>query len=252
VEQDIGFWVAALAAAMLVGAGKGGIPLVGTLGVPVAALAISPVVAAGILLPVYVISDMFGLWAYRREYDRRVLAILLPGALAGIAVGWATARIVPEAAVTLVVGVICVAFALNLLIRRRVTVGARRAEVAPGLFWGAVTGFTSFVSHSGAPPYQVYTLPLKMPKAVFAGTSTIAFAVINAVKLVPYWQLGMLAPGNLKVAAVLAVAAVVAVFAGVWLVKILPERLFYRIVTWSLLLISVKLIRDGMHGLGWV
>jgi uncharacterized membrane protein YfcA len=125
----------------------------------------------------------------------------------------------------------------------------KRAEVAPGVFWGAVTGFTSFVSHAGAPPYQVYTLPLGLTKAVFAGTSTIAFAVINAVKLVPYYALGQLSPGNLKTAAVLAVPAAVAVFAGVRLVKWLPERLFFQIVTWALLLISIKLIWDGIAAL---
>ena len=45
-----------------------------------------------------------------------------------------------------------------------------RDRVAPGLFWGTIAGFTSFVSHSGGPPYQVYTLPLGMKKAVYAGT----------------------------------------------------------------------------------
>lgn len=243
------FWVAAVVAAMLVGMGKGGIPLVGMLGVPVAALVISPVTAAGLLLPVYVVSDLFGLYAYRRAYDARVLAILLPGAVVGIALGWATARLVPEAAVTLLVGAIGVVFALNLLIRKGRETGARRAEVAPGLFWGAVTGFTSFVSHSGAPPYQVYTLPLGMEKAVFAGTATIAFAVINAVKLIPYWQLGQLSLDNLEIAAILSVPAVPAVFAGVWLVRVLPSAAFFGIVTWSLLAISAKLVRDGISGL---
>jgi uncharacterized protein len=117
------------------------------------------------------------------------------------------------------------------------------------LYWGAVTGFTSFVSHAGAPPYQVYTLPLGMAKAVFAGTSTIAFAIINAVKLVPYYALGQLGLENLEMAAVLSVPAVVAVFAGVGLVKRMPERLFFRLVTWALLVISVKLIWDGARGL---
>lgn len=88
-----------------------------------------------------------------------------------------------------------------------------------------------------------------MPKAVFAGTSTIAFAVINAVKLVPYWQLGQLSAGNLKHAALLFVPSVVAVFAGVRLVQWLPERLFFQLVTWSLLLISLKLVWDGARGL---
>ena len=41
-------------------------------------------------------------------------------------------------------------------------------------------------SHAGAPPYQVYVLPLGLEKTVFAGTTTIFFAFVNAVKLVPY------------------------------------------------------------------
>jgi uncharacterized protein len=247
--MDIWFWAAAVVAASLVGMGKGGVPIVGMLAVPVMALVMNPVMAAGMLLPVYVVSDVFGLYAYRHAFDRRVLAIMLPGAVVGIAVGWATASVVPEAAVTLLVGLIGLAFALNLIIKRAVVAEPKRPEVAPGLFWGAVTGFTSFVSHAGAPPYQVYTLPLGLTKAVFAGTSTIAFAVINAVKLVPYYALGQLNLGNLQMAAVLAVPAVIAVFAGVRLVNVMPERLFFRLVTWALLAISVKLIWDGVQGL---
>jgi uncharacterized protein len=247
--EEIGFWVAAVVAAALVGMGKGGVPIVGMLAVPVMALVMNPVMAAGMLLPVYVVSDMFGLYAYRHAFDRRVLSIVVPGAIVGIGVGWATASVVPEAAVTLLVGAIGVAFALNLILRKPVVTEPTEPQVAPGLFWGAVTGFTSFVSHAGAPPYQVYTLPLGMAKAVFAGTSTIAFAIINAVKLVPYYALGQLGLENLEMAAVLSVPAVVAVFAGVGLVKRMPERLFFRLVTWALLVISVKLIWDGARGL---
>ncbi len=247
--EATGYWVVAVVAAALVGMGKGGVPVVGMLGVPVMALVMSPVLAAGLLLPVYVVSDIFGLYAYRRAFDRRVLAIVLPGAMVGVGVGWATASVVPEAVVTLLVGAIGLAFALNLLIRKPVRTAPKRAEVAPGLFWGAVAGFTSFVSHAGAPPYQVYTLPLGMQKAVFAGTSTIAFAAINAAKLLPYYALGQLSPGNLQVAALLAIPASLAVFAGVKLVNWLPERLFFRIVTWTLLLISIKLLWDGGRGL---
>ncbi|MCB6178520.1 sulfite exporter TauE/SafE family protein [Rhodobacter sp. Har01] len=243
------FWVAAVTASVLVGLSKGGLPLIGMLAVPVLALAISPVAAAGLLLPVYVVSDVFGLWAYRQVFDRRVLAIVLPGAVVGIALGWATARVVPEAAVTALVGGIGVAFASRLLVRQTAGRMARPARVGPGLFWGLVTGFTSFVSHSGGPPWQVYTLPLGMPKAVFAGTSTIAFAAINAVKLLPYWHLGQLSPGNLKLAALLFVPASLAVFAGVRLVRWLPERLFFQLVTWTLLAISLKLLWDGGWGL---
>ncbi|NEY90764.1 sulfite exporter TauE/SafE family protein [Tabrizicola oligotrophica] len=239
------FWTCAIAAAALVGMGKGGMPVVGMLGVPVLSLAISPVTAAGLLLPVYVLSDMFGLYAYRHAFDRRVLAILMVGVTVGVGLGWATASITPEWLVTTIVGLIGAVFALRLLTRRG-EVARREAEVAPGLFWGAVTGFTSFVSHSGAPPFQVYVLPLGLQKMVFAGTNTILFAYLNGIKLVPYWALGQFSPGNLKVAVLLMPAAAVAVFAGVKLVKIVPEKLFFQIITWALLGISLKLIWDGL------
>lgn len=243
------FWALAALAAATVGAGKGGLPIVGMLAVPILSLAISPVTAAGLLLPVYVVSDMFGLYAYRREFDRRVLAIACVGMTAGVMIGWATASIVTEAEVTLVVGLVGLAFALNLLIKRNLTPDPRPPQLGKGLFWTTVAGFTSFVSHSGAPPYQVFTLPLGMRKAVFAGTATIAFAYVNALKLIPYYFLGQLSLQNLEVAAMLAPVAAAAVFGGVWVVRHLPERLFFQLVTWALLLISIKLVWDGATGL---
>jgi uncharacterized membrane protein YfcA len=247
--EGLFFWAVALTAAVFVGMGKGGLPVVGMLSVPTLALATSPVTAAGLLLPVYVVSDMFGLWAYRHEFNARVIWIILPGALVGITLGWATATVVPEPLVTLTVGLIGLVFALNLLLRRKKDAPARPADVPRGLFWGVITGFTSFVSHSGGPPFQVYVLPLKLTKTVFAGTSTIAFAIINAVKLIPYWALGQFSPDNLHVAVLLMPVAAMAVFAGVRLVRVLPEALFFKLVTWALLLVSVKLIWDGVHGM---
>lgn len=244
--EGAGFWVFAALAAALVGLGKGGMPVVGMLGVPVLSLALPSVTAAGLLLPVYVVSDLFGLWAYRGAFDRRVLAILIPAVTAGVGLGWATAAITPEWLVTVLVGMIGALFALRLLWSAGTAAKARRAEVAPGLGWGALTGFTSFVSHSGAPPFQIYVLPLGLPKMVYAGTNTILFAWLNAIKLVPYWALGQLSAQNLKVAAMLVPVAAVSVLAGVRLVRILPQALFFRLVTWALLLVSVKLVADGI------
>ncbi|WP_436405756.1 sulfite exporter TauE/SafE family protein, partial [Albidovulum sp.] len=235
------FWGLGCLAAALVGLSKGGLPVVGMLAVPVLALAVSPVAAAGLLLPVYVASDLIGLFAYRRAFDRRVLAILAPAAVLGIGLGWMTAAAVSDRLVTGIVGAIGTAFALTLLLGPRPEgAGPGRARVVPGIVWGAVTGYTSFVSHAGAPPYQVYVLPLRLEKTVFAATTTVFFAFVNAVKLVPYWALGQLSAENLKAAAILSIPAVAAVLAGVWLVRVLPERLFFRLVTWALLAVSLK------------
>ena len=244
--EDVIFWAAAVIAAILVGLSKGGLPVVGMLSVPVFSLVISPVAAAGILLPIYVLSDMFGLYAYRHFYDRRVLSILIPAAAFGIAAGWATASRVPDWAVGGLVGLIGAAFAINLLLRRAPAVATKNPEVAPGVFWGILTGFTSFVSHAGAPPDQVYVLPLGLDKLTFAGTSTITFAAVNAMKLVPYYALGQLSAQNLHVAAILALPAVAAVWLGVWLVRIIPQKAFFTAVTWALLAISIELVRKAI------
>ncbi len=243
--EEVGFWTAAVIASVLVGMGKGGIPSVGMLSVPILALVMTPVAAAGLLLPVYVLSDMFGLYAYRKDFDRKVLLYMVPGMLVGIGLAWATAHIVPEWGVTILIGAIGVAFALDLIFRRKGARQAKPARVLPGQFWGAVSGFTSFVSHSGGPPYQIYTLPLGMAKLAYAGTSTIFFAIVNAAKIVPYWQLGQLHMGNLKTAALLMPVAALSVFAGVKLLKVLPEKRFFQLVTWTLLLVSIKLVADG-------
>jgi uncharacterized protein len=244
-DLDLTFVLAAGVAALLVGLSKGGLSMVGVLGTPVLALAISPVQAAALLLPIYVVSDMVGLWSYRREFDRRNLLILLPAAIGGILLGWATASLVSERMVGLMIGAIGIGFCINAWRLRNSVLRPKPADVPRGLFWGAITGFSSFVSHSGGPPFQVYLLPQQLPKAVFAGTTTIAFAVINAVKLVPYWSLGQLNTTNLRTSTWLMPLAIGGALAGVRLVRVMPQRSYFGFVYVMLFLVSIKLIADA-------
>ena len=131
------------------------------------------------------------------------------------------------------------------MVKRANTV-PRPADVPRGLFWGTIAGFTSFVSHTGGPPYQMYVLPQRLEKMVFAGTSTIIFAIINALKLIPYWALGEFNPGNLEVAAILSPVAIAGAIAGYKLTSVIPQKLFFRLVEVTLALVSVKLIFDAL------
>lgn len=246
IDAQWAFVLAAIPAAFAVGMGKGGVPMIGILSVPILSMVMSPIAAAGLLLPVYVVSDMFGVWAYRREFSWRNLIILMPSAAIGIGIGWASASYVTDAEIMLAVGLIGLAFCFNRWFSRDSAV-VRPADVPRGIFWGTIAGFTSFATHAGGPPYQMYVVPQKLPKMVYAGTSTILFAAINAMKLVPYWALGQLSPANLKVTALLLPVAVAATFIGVRLTRIIPEQLFYRFVMTALFLLSVKLVIDGFR-----
>ncbi|MFY8178221.1 MAG: TSUP family transporter, partial [Limnohabitans sp.] len=78
-------------AAFLVGLSKGGLSSVGMLAVPLLSLVMSPVKAAVLLLPVFVVSDMVGIWLYRKHFDVSNLKILIPAGCLGVLVGWLTA-----------------------------------------------------------------------------------------------------------------------------------------------------------------
>jgi uncharacterized membrane protein YfcA len=244
---DVYFLLLASLAAFFVGLSKGGLPAIGSLGVPILALLISPVKAAALLLPIYIVSDMVGIWLYRRDYSARILKILIPAAMAGIFVGWLLAAYLSDRMVALMVGLLGVGFCLNTWLRRGRHIDAPRpASVPKGLFWGSLCGFTSFVSHSGGPPFQIYALPQGLPKAVFAGTSTILFAVINLAKLPPYMQLRPYSVEDLKAAALLVPAALIGTVFGAWLTRRIADKVFFMTVQIALFGISCKLIFDGL------
>ncbi|MEL6573071.1 MAG: sulfite exporter TauE/SafE family protein [Pseudomonadota bacterium] len=246
--EGVAFWILASLAAFCLGMSKGGVPVVSAMSVPLLALVISPVVAAGMLLPVYIAADVFGVYAYRKHCHLRIFQIFAIAMPVGVLIGYLTSSSVPDAVVTLVIGVTCFCFALYNLLRPTLLQEPRDPPVGSGLFWGTITGFTSFVSHAGAPPYQVYVLPLGLDKMTFAGTMTVAFAYINLVKLIPYYALGQITLANLQIAVWLVVPAVFGVFIGVKLVRHVPQKLFFQIVAWALFLISLRLIWSGTTG----
>lgn len=248
---DWHFYLAAIPAVLLMGLSKGGFSGLAILSTPLVSMVTSPVRAAAVMLPILIVQDAVSVWAYRHEWSRRNLAILLPGALAGIAAGYLLARHVSDAAVTLAVGVVSAGFVLWQWLKHTRTgeLAAEPADVPKGLFWGTVSGFTSFISHTGGPPFQVYTLPQRMSPAEYAGTTTMFFAIINLVKLVPYFLLGQFDTQNLSQSASLLPLAIVATFVGVWLVRRVPAEKFFLLIYGLTLVVGLKLVWDGIAGL---
>jgi len=247
VNSPLYFWLAGCAA-LLVGLSKGGLPAIGMLAVPLLSLVMSPVKAAVLLLPIYVVSDAMGIWLYRRDYSAVNLRILIPAGIFGVFVGWLTASLVSDRVITFLIGTMGVAFCLNLWLRKQAAAPALPAHAAKGWFWGTLAGFTSFISHAGAPPFQVYMLPQKLPKAEFAGTATLVFAVINAAKILPYQNLRPYSTETLWSAITLIPFALVGAASGAYLTRRIADVWFYRMVQMGLFAVSLKLIFDVVRG----
>ena len=118
-----------------------------------------------------------------------------------------------------------------------------------GMFWGAVSGFTSFMTQGGGPPFQVHVLPQRLPKMTLVGTTTIFFAVINLLKIGPYFALDQFTTKNFTTSLMLLPMAVLANFSGIWLVRRTPTDLFYQIAYILLFVISLVLFWQGLSAI---
>ncbi len=246
------FWIIAVFAAVTVGLGKGGLPVIASLAVPSLSLFMSPITAAGLLLPVYIVSDIFALFFYRKDFDIRVLKISIIGMTIGVLIGWFTANIVIEWVVTFIIGLMGVIFAINELFKNSIKkTKLKKFNQNKGIFLCSISGFTSFISHNGGPPWQIFVIPLGLSKVVYVGSSVIAFSYVNAIKVIPYFFLGQLNFESIKIASFLLIPASFAVYFGYLVVKLIPEKLFYLLVSWALLIISFKLIYDGLILSNW-
>ena len=246
--EDPRFYLLAVPAVLILGISKGGFGGgLGSLAVPLVALVVSPLQAAAVLLPILCVMDVHGAWVYRGRWDMANLRILMPAALIGLAVGTLTFSYLDARAIRVIIGVVAVGFTVHHWLGGLVAARAPRGvDAARGTFWGAVSGFTSFIAHASGPPMSVYLLPQRMDKTRFLATTIIFVLFMNYVKLVPYTWLGQFSAENLKTSLLLLPLAPLGMWLGIWLHRIVPEALFYRICYLLLFLAGLKLLYDGV------
>ncbi|WDR04896.1 sulfite exporter TauE/SafE family protein [Devosia rhodophyticola] len=245
---DPWFVAVAVTAVLIVGLSKSGLlGSLGVVGVPLLTLIMPAREAAGIMLPVLLAMDAIAIYAYRKQVNWHILKIMLPGAAVGMLFGWAIWAFVSDAVVLLMVGVITLLFVLDAILPIRKKLEGLPPSTPWGRFWGAFAGFTSFVSHTGGPPFQIYVLPQRLPPALYAGTSAYFFAMVNTAKLIPYFFLGQLSLHNLQLSAALAPVGMLGVLVGVFLVRRISAKHFYRIAYWLVFALALKLIWDSLN-----
>jgi uncharacterized protein len=246
-DHSILFWISAICAVTMVGISKAGFGAgVGVISTPLMALTIPVADAAALLLPLLILCDIVAVYSYGMGFHRRSIKVLLPGALIGIAIGsfFFGYFIGMDHVMRVGIGVLAIAFVIFQAARAYI-LGAlkeHRPHAAEGVLMGAISGFTSTLAHAGGPPLAVYLLPQKLTPALYVGTSVIFFAVTNALKLIPYWSLGMLKMGNITTIALLSPLTYVGVKLGLYMNNRVPQKWFDRVVYGVLFLSGLQLL----------
>lgn len=226
------------------GLGKGGFAGLGMLSMPIMAQGVNPIEGAAIMLPILVIQDAVGVWAFRRTWDKMILKAMLPGMALGVLLGYLLATIVDENVVTGIIGFLSLLFGLYRLWLER---GGKMPLPSNSPYWvgslfGVGSGFASQIAHAGAPPFQMWVIPRQLPRDVLVGTTALAFAAMNWMKVPTYAALGQFTRANLQTSALLLPVALAATVAGVVLVRKVDAHRFYTLIYVLMVVLGLRLI----------
>ncbi|HZQ71315.1 MAG TPA: sulfite exporter TauE/SafE family protein [Burkholderiales bacterium] len=230
------------------GLSKGGLGGAGATATPLLALVIAPGQAAAIMLVVLCLMDIFGIRAYLWRWDRHVLRVIVPPGIVGCVFGTAAFRYLDDNWIRILIALIVLGFLAYSLLPRKALV--KKPSDGAGRLWGTLSGFASFVTHSGGPPLMVYLLPLRLEKERFISTCLVYFAVVNYAKIPGYLWLGLLDLRNVATAVALLPLGVAGIYMGIWLQRRMDPAWFYRVVYALIFLTGAMLLYDGIAGLG--
>ena len=242
---DWQFYAVAIPAVLLMGLSKSGFGAgFGSLATPMIALVVSVPQAAAIFMPLLLVMDLIGIRTFRKDFDKKLLMFLLPCGLVGTVIGTLLFKLLQPQVVAGLVG------GLTLLFLAQRLLFPPKADAAPPPRWvGALlavaSGFTSFISHAGGPPFNVYMIPLKLKPLVFTATAAYFFFIINLSKWIPYAWLGLLDMRNFYTSLALMPFAPLGVWVGVRIARRIQPTLFYRLVYVGMFLTGCKLLWDA-------
>jgi len=239
---DIAFGIAA---ALMIGFSKTGVPSSGIFAVTLMAMAFSAKDSVGIILPMLITGDVIAVAYYRRKVVWKYLIVLIPWVLIGVGAGYFFLEVVNDRQLKLTIGCLVLALIALHLVRGRF--GAKLsvpAWLAAGLnpLLGGLAGFATMIGNAAGGVMSIYLLGKKLPKEVFVGTGAWFFFLVNLLKVPFSVQLGMITRDSLVFDAWMIVPILVGTWIGIRVLAKLPDRWFQVCVLALSAAGSVKLI----------
>ncbi|HSF92839.1 MAG TPA: sulfite exporter TauE/SafE family protein [Paracoccaceae bacterium] len=249
MELDLTFFLFAVPAVLFAGISKGGFAAGPAFAAsPFLALVIEPQLAVGVMLPLLIVADVAAMRGFWRQWNWKNARALMIGAVPGIILGALLFKYMNADFLRLLIGAISIGFVLFQGARKYGLIHKteRPFNAAKAMFWGGVAGFTSFVSHAGGPPASVHLLSQRLSKTEYQATTVLTFWCINLVKVIPYAMIGMFTRETLVANVYLAPVAFIGAFIGIYLHRVISERLFFTLAYVFLLMTGAKLIFDAL------
>lgn len=229
-------WLLLALCALFVGMSKVGIAGISMFYIPVLALIFGGKTSTGILLPMLMMADIFGVAYYHRHAEWKYLSKLLPWAFVGIGIGLWVGKVINDDWFKNIIAVLVFAGVGIMLWRER----EKTPDLFPHTWWfaaimGILGGFATMIGNVAGPIFAIYMLAMNLPKNAFIGTGAWFFLIVNFFKFpLQVWVWNNIGLKTIVMDLIMLPAIAAGAFLGIWIVRKIPDktyRTFIVIVT---------------------
>lgn len=178
-------------AAVVTGFSKFSTGGMGMLILPLMMLAFPGPEALGVIIPLYVITDLMAITRYRKGLNFKVLMNLMPLAMIGILLGgWLLAHTDAAQFTSMLALLIIIMLGLSIWLEYRPAKWMGYPMVGQAV--GLVSGFISTIGNAAGPFLSLYLMEQKLDKSGCVATRAWAFMLINLAKVPVLMGIGLL------------------------------------------------------------
>lgn len=227
-QVSVTVWIISVLAALMIGMSKTGLSGFGTLVVPVMAYAFGAMPSSGVVLPMLVMADIFGVVYYHRSAHWKTLLLILPWAVTGLLAGMVVGKNISAVGFKhLMAGMVLISIIIMLwqeFKNHKNESNAVKNKIVAAIF-GIAGGFSTMIGNAAGPVMSVYLLSRKLPKNEYIGTAAWFFFVVNLIKLpLQIWIWHNITLQSFIFNLILLPAIAAGAFLGIRIVRIIPEK----------------------------
>ena len=237
-------WSILAVAAVVLGVSKTGIPGLAILAVTCVAIVLPARQSTGLILPMLIAGDVYGVSYYRQHASWKHLVRLAPWAAVGVLIGTVALGRLNDAQIRpMIGGIVLVLVLCNVGLMRRPDLRECLSQsYALASAVGILAGFTTMVSNAAGPIMIIYLLAMGLPKNEFLGTSAWFFFLINLFKVPFSAGLGLITWSSLTLNVILLPGILLGAWLGVRFAKRMPEKTFALVAQVLAAIAAVKLL----------
>jgi len=197
--------------------------------------------ALGILLPMYLATDLLAVISYRKHVNWPLLGRLLPMCGVGIiAGGWLLSRL-DSADFSVMLAIIIISMLVLGIVLDTMKVSIMQHPLSTKIT-GFLGGFVSLISNAAGPIFSLFFMEQKLSKAEYVSTRSWAFMAINLAKVPVLLSVGALTMDTAVIGLQALPGLVVGAAIGFWFLSKLKLEAFKWLIRVMAGIAAIKLM----------